>query len=92
MIRATENVQEELPGIPLDVEQWTEESEAGFVSGMAESVSEWAEALIKILSSRHLQSEFGEAGRLAVEQTYSLQVQAPVLAEILRSVAQRGNS
>ena len=143
LIGATESVREELPGIPLDIEQWTEESEAGFVSGMAvgimplkdglwekgkcvykliqymacgvpvvaspvgvnveivdknrcgqlaESVSEWSEALIKILSSRHLQSEFGKAGRLAVEQTYSLQVQAPVLAEILRSVAQRGNA
>ena len=59
---------------------------------LAESVTEWAEALKKILSSRTLQSELGMAGREAVEQKYSLQVQAPLLADILRSVAQRGSS
>lgn len=59
---------------------------------LATSISEWAEALIGILSSRPQQSELGMAGRKAVEQKYSLQVQAPVLADTLRSVAQRGNA
>ena len=143
LVGATEGVREKLPGIPVDVERWTEESEADLVSQMnvgimpledgpwekgkcgykliqymacgvpvvaspvgvnveivnenccgqlAESVTEWAEALTGILSSRPLQSELGMAGREAVEQKYSLQVQAPVLAGILRSVAQRGNA
>lgn len=143
LVGATEGVREQLPGIPVEVVRWTEESEADSVSRMdvgimpledgpwekgkcgykliqymacgvpvvaspvgvnvrivnenhcgqlAESVSEWAEALLEVLSSRPLQSELGMAGREAVEQKYSLQVQAPVLAGILRSVAQRGNS
>src|SRR5690554_4045900 len=143
LIGATESVREQSPGIPVDVVQWTEESEAALVAQMdvgimpledgpwekgkcgykliqymacgvpvvaspvgvnveivnenccgqlAESVDEWAEALIGILSSRPLQSELGMSGREAVEQKYSLQVQAPVLAGVLRSVAQRGNA
>ena len=143
LVGATEGVREKLPGIPVDVVRWTEESEAALVAQMdvgimpledgpwekgkcgykliqymacgvpvvaspvgvnveivnenccgqlAESVTEWAEALTGILSSRPLQSELGMAGREAVEQKYSLQVQAPVLAGILRSVAQRGIS
>jgi len=59
---------------------------------LADSVNEWAEALIGILSSGTLQSELGMAGRKAVEQKYCLQVQVPVWSSILRSVAQRGNA
>ncbi len=143
LVGATESVREQLPGIPVDVVRWTEESEAALVAQMdvgimpledgpwekgkcgykliqymacgvpvvaspvgvnveivnenycgqlAESVGEWAEALTGILSSRPRQSELGMAGRRAVEHKYSLQVQAPVLAGILRSVGQRGNS
>jgi glycosyltransferase involved in cell wall biosynthesis len=144
LVGATESVREQLPGIPVDVVRWTEESEAALVAQMdvgimpledgpwekgkcgykliqymacgvpvvaspvgvnfeivnenccgqlAESVSEWAQALTGILSSRPLQSELGMAGRKAVERKYSLQVQAPVLAGILRSVVQqRGNA
>jgi glycosyltransferase involved in cell wall biosynthesis len=143
LIGATENVREQLPGIPVDVVGWTEESEAVLVAQidvgimpledgpwekgkcgykliqymacgvpvvaspvgvnveivnenccgqLAESVTEWTEALTGILSSKSRQSELGMAGREAVEQKYSLQAQAPVLAGILRSVAQRGNS
>lgn len=143
LVGATDSVRQQLPGIPVDVVRWTEESEATLVAQMdvgimpledgpwekgkcgykliqymacgvpvvaspvgvnveivnenhcgqlAESVTEWAEALTGILSSRPRQSELGLAGRKAVEQKYSLQVQAPVLAGILRSVAKRGNS
>ncbi|WP_230714529.1 glycosyltransferase family 4 protein [Marinobacter shengliensis] len=143
LVGATDSVREQLPGIPVDVVRWTEESEAALVAQMnvgmmpledgpwekgkcgykliqymacgvpvvaspvgvnveivnenhcgqlAESVTEWAEALTGILRSRPRQSELGMAGRKAVEQKYSLQVQAPVLAGILRSVAQGGNS
>lgn len=143
LVGATDSVREQLPGIPLDVVRWNEESEAALVAQMdvgimpledgpwekgkcgykliqymacgvpvvaspvgvnveivnenncgqlADSVNEWAEALTGILRSRPRQSELGMAGRKAVEQKYSLQVQAPVLAGILRSVAQGGNS
>ncbi|MFB2762831.1 glycosyltransferase family 4 protein [Marinobacter shengliensis] len=143
LVGATDSVREQLPGIPVDVVRWTEESEAALVAQMnvgmmpledgpwekgkcgykliqymacgvpvvaspvgvnveivnenhcgqlAESVTEWAEALTGILRSRPRQSELGMAGRKAVEQKYSLQVQAPVLAGILRRAAQRGNS
>ncbi|WP_288365944.1 glycosyltransferase family 4 protein [uncultured Marinobacter sp.] len=144
LVGATESVREQLPGVPVDVVRWTEDSEADLVSQMdvgimpledgpwekgkcgykliqymacgvpvvaspvgvnfeivnenhcgqlAESLSEWTGDLLRILNSRPLQSEFGMAGRKAVEQKYSLQVQAPVLAGILRSVAQRrGNA
>lgn len=59
---------------------------------LAGSESEWAEALIEILNSSALQSELGLAGRKAVEQKYSLQVQAPVLAGVFRTVARRGKT
>jgi glycosyltransferase involved in cell wall biosynthesis len=143
LVGATESVLEQLPGIEVEVAEWTEESEADLISRMdvgimpledgpwekgkcgykliqymasgvpvvaspvgvnveivnenrcgqlAELVSDWAEVLINILSSRSLQSKLGSAGREVVGQKYSLQVQAPVLVAILRSVAQRGNS
>lgn len=57
-----------------------------------ECISECAEVLARILGHWPLQSELGAAGRKAVEQKYSLQVQTPVLAGILRSLAQRGNA
>lgn len=143
LVGATESVRKQLPGIPVDVMRWTEESESYHVSKMdvgimplengpwekgkcgykliqymacgvpvvaspvgvnidivndngcgelAESMSEWAEYLIGILSSKPLRTKLGIAGRKAVEQKYSLQVQAPVLADVLRSAAQQSNA
>jgi len=53
---------------------------------LASSLEEWQGALQKILSSGALRHELGAAGRAAVEQRYSLQVQASVWANILKQV------
>jgi glycosyltransferase involved in cell wall biosynthesis len=51
---------------------------------LAGSEQEWSQALIKLLTSTIIRQDCGESGRRAVAQWYSLQVQAPVLAKILR--------
>lgn len=55
-------------------------SQCGLLAG---SVAEWEVALAQLMASPALQHQLGMAGRQAVENTYSLQVQAPVLASIL---------
>lgn len=47
---------------------------------------DWADALQQMLADQTARQRFGEAGRLAVEQQYSVQAQLPVLIEILSSV------
>ena len=59
---------------------------------LAESTQDWAEALTELLSSEPLRQSFGSAGRKAVEQRYSLQVQAPVLAGIFQSITKQGRA
>lgn len=49
---------------------------------LADSLAEWQDALLQLLSSAEQRREMGAAGREAVENTYSLQVQAPVLSRI----------
>jgi len=143
LVGATDSVREQLPGLPLEVARWSEESEAELIRQMdvgimpledgpweqgkcgykliqymacgvpvvaspvgvnvqivnengcgrlAGSEAEWTGALNEILDSRPLQLELGKAGRAAVEEKYSLQIQAPVLAGIFRSVAKRSNA
>ncbi|MEQ6917340.1 glycosyltransferase family 4 protein [Halomonas aquatica] len=50
---------------------------------LAANVAEWEVALDKLLESPKQRLQLGRAGRLAVENQYSLAVQAPVLARIL---------
>lgn len=52
----------------------------------ADSVSEWAEALKKLLDSPRLREELGRNGRRLVEQEFSLRAVAPRLAAVLRSL------
>jgi len=52
---------------------------------LAESTNEWAESLLELLSDADVRKAFGLAGREAVEKRYSLQNQAPILADILKS-------
>jgi len=52
---------------------------------LAESEHEWAESLLELLSDDEKRNTLGHAGRVAVEKRYSLQIQAPVLADILKS-------
>lgn len=52
---------------------------------LAESKHEWTESLLELLSDYEVRKAFGLAGREAVEKRYSLQTQAPILADILKS-------
>lgn len=63
------------------------ESQCGYLAG---SVDEWLSAMTELLNSMDKREEFGRAGRQAVEAKYSLQVQAPRLASILKSVVAQG--
>ena len=50
---------------------------------------EWKYALSRLKNDEALRSAMGRAGRAKVEQKYSLQVAAPVLANLLASVQER---
>ena len=54
----------------------------------------WQSALARLLESPEQRLQMGNAGRAAVEQTYSLQVQvqvqAPILAQIFQQAAGQG--
>ena len=50
---------------------------------LADNVAEWETTLAQLLESSALRQQLGRAGRQAVEDKYSLQVQAPILAGIL---------
>jgi glycosyltransferase involved in cell wall biosynthesis len=133
LVGASADIATEFPGIDVEVEPWTEASEADLISGMdigimplsdgpwekgkcgykliqymacgipviassvgvnvdivsasqcgllAANASEWEVAMVKLLESPERRMELGRAGRKAVENFYSLSVQAPVLAGI----------
>lgn len=52
----------------------------------ADTAAEWENALFQLLESPERRRQLGEAGRQAVEKTFSLQVQAPVLSRIFNEV------
>jgi glycosyltransferase involved in cell wall biosynthesis len=56
---------------------------------LAESMPQWVQALQRLLRDAALRQRMGAAGRSLVEQHYCLQVTAPRLIELLRSVARR---
>ncbi|MGE0873765.1 MAG: glycosyltransferase family 4 protein [Burkholderiales bacterium] len=62
-------------------------NEAGF---LAESVQEWVAALRTLRDSPQDARRMGEAGRLRVEQHYSLKRNLPILAQIIRDMVARG--
>lgn len=55
---------------------------------LADNKEQWVKSLDVLLSSTEQRKKFGKAGRKAIEETYSLQIQAPILARILRSVSE----
>lgn len=52
---------------------------------LAESLPEWEAALLQLIQSPDQRMTMGRAGRSAVENIYSLQVQAPALMQIFSS-------
>ncbi len=64
-------------GVNVDI---VNDSQSGF---LADNPSDWENALLQLLESPSLRVQMGAAGRKAVETTYSLQAQAPVLSRIL---------
>jgi glycosyltransferase involved in cell wall biosynthesis len=59
---------------------------------LARSTEEWIESLERLLSDEGLRQQISREGLRTVEQRYSLQVHAPRLGAILRSVAGAGCS
>ncbi len=57
-------------------------AETGF---LVTDPSEWLAALSRLAEDPALRTAFGRAGRTRVEQRYSIQVSAPVVASVLRS-------
>lgn len=59
----------------------------GSQSGLlADTLGEWESALLQLLEAPDQRRKLGAAGRKAVEDTYSLQVQAPILCRIFEAV------
>jgi glycosyltransferase involved in cell wall biosynthesis len=63
---------------------------AGTNGLLATSVDDWYLALMRLVDNPDERFSMGMSGRAIVERNYSLQVQAPRLVKLLRSVADRG--
>lgn len=61
--------------------------EHGVNGFLASTIEEWQQALQGLLLDIGLRQRMGQAGRKKVEENYSLQVTAPKLAALLKSVA-----
>ncbi|CAA0079840.1 Uncharacterised protein [BD1-7 clade bacterium] len=59
------------------------ESEVGL---LASSLEDWQSALMELIGSPELRKQYGENGRKAVEQQYSIQAQAPRLIRIFKEL------
>ena len=70
-------------GTPVGVNQ--EIIQHGVNGFCADTPDEWVEYLSKLAEDPNLRMEMGAKGRLMVESSYSLQVTAPKLADLLKS-------
>lgn len=57
----------------------------GYNGLLANTTEEWTNALRQLLQSAQMRNEMGKNGRLRAEQTYSLQVTAPILVNLIQS-------
>ena len=64
--------------------------EHGVNGFLAETDEEWRSAIATLLTDADLRRRMGAAGRRKVEETYSLQVWGPRVAQMLRQVADEG--
>ena len=58
--------------------------EDGVDGFLASTPAEWVDKLSRLLAEPELRARFREAGRRTIERRYSLQVQAPQMAALLR--------
>lgn len=63
-----------------------EHGKSGF---LASSGDQWLQALSRLVEDPDLRNAMGQQGRITVEQTYALQVQAPRLEVLLRRAAEK---
>lgn len=75
----------ELPVVASPVGVNTEIVQDGVNGYLARSEDDWEDRLEKLIVDRDLRARLGSAGRARVEETYSLQAQAPRLSAILNS-------
>ncbi|WP_434610371.1 glycosyltransferase family 4 protein [Pseudomonas sp. D2-30] len=59
---------------------------------LARDIPEWSQLLETLLTDSELRASLGAAGRKAVLDNYSLQAQAPILLNILRSAVDKKNA
>jgi glycosyltransferase involved in cell wall biosynthesis len=70
-------------GVNRDI---VKDGENGF---WAQNMEEWKRSLRKLILDDTLRRSFGEKGRMAVEQSFSLEINAPHLLEVLRIVVEK---
>jgi len=66
--------------------------EDGVNGFLATTDNEWVEKLGRLIAEPDLRSRFAAAGRRTIEERYSLHVNAPKLADVLRRAAERRQS
>ncbi len=71
-------------GINIDI---VNNSESGY---LAKNNEQWFISMDKLLGSSVQREKFGSSGRAAIDSTYSLQVQGPILARIFNSIINKG--
>jgi glycosyltransferase involved in cell wall biosynthesis len=64
--------------------------EDGVNGFLASSPAEWVDKLDRLIADPALRARLGAAGRKTIEQRYSLTVQGPHMADLLRDAAQAG--
>lgn len=56
---------------------------------LANSLEQWDSALYKLLHCKEKRNLLGDAGKKSVQDFYSLQVQAPLLADVFKLVSHK---